>query len=156
MPDHEVIRLSESDAGEILTLQRAAFVEPAIAHQDLALPPLVRTLEQVVQDLRDPATLRLGIRLGGRLVASVRLQFCGQSVELGRLMVAPDLQGRGLGTSLLYAVDRYLPGEALRVDLFTGEHSVASIRLYQRMGYVEVRRESAGAYDLVYMSRHVR
>ena len=33
--------------------------------------------------------------------------------------------------------------------MFTGEKSTANIRLYERMGYVEDRRASAGAYDMV-------
>ncbi|HEY3690264.1 MAG TPA: hypothetical protein VGL46_08160 [Pseudonocardiaceae bacterium] len=36
--------------------------------------------------------------------------------------------------------------------LFTGEHSVANQRLYQRHGYVEDHRTVAGDYQLVYMT----
>ncbi len=146
-------RLTVDDAGEVLTLQRAAYVSEAILHDDLSLPPLVQTLEQLVAELADAVVVGLGIRRQGRLVAAVRLRACGSVAELGRLTVAPDLQGRGLGTTLLSAVDDYLPAEVDRVELFTGEHSIGNIRLYSRMGYSEVRRQNLGAYDLVFMSR---
>lgn len=149
----EVVRLSVADAGEIFTLQRAAYVSEAIRHDDLALPPLVQTLGQLVAELGDPDVIALGIRHGSRLVASVRLAVRGTTAELGRLIVAPDLQGRGLGTRLLAFVDEALPDAVERVELFTGERSVDTIRLYERMGYVEDHRSSAGHYDLVFMSR---
>ncbi len=150
-----VISLSAEDAGEVLTLQRAAYVTEAIRYDDLSLPPLIQTLEQLTDELRDPAVVKLGIRNEGRLVASVRLRLRGSVAQLGRLIVAPDLQGQGLGTRLLTAVDGYLPSEIDHIELFTGERSLDNIRLYERNGYSETRREGAGRYDLVFMARRV-
>ncbi len=150
-----VRRLTASDAGEVLTLQRAAYVSEAIAHDDLALPPLVQTLDDLRAELADENVIGLGIRRGGRLVAAVRLRIRGRLAELGRLTVVPDLQGGGLGSRLLATIDDELPPGVDRVELFTGERSAANLRLYRRMGYVEDRRVNAGAYDLVFLSRAV-
>lgn len=150
---HEPQILTPSHAGELLTLQRAAFVTEAIAHNDLTLPPLRETLDEVAAQLAAPDVIVLGIQDEGRLVASVRLHIVDEAAELGRLMVAPDRQGHGLGTRLIQAVDAHLPPQVRRVDLFTGEKSVGNIRLYEREGFVEIRRESIGAYNLVHMSR---
>ncbi|MFT4125744.1 MAG: GNAT family N-acetyltransferase [Gordonia sp. (in: high G+C Gram-positive bacteria)] len=148
-----VVRLTSRDAGEVLTLQRAAYVSEAILHDDLTLPPLVQTLAEVETELADPAVVGLGIRVDARLVAAVRLCIRGNVAELGRLTVVPDRQGQGLGSRLLATIDSRLPTGVDRVELFTGERSLANIRLYGRMGYVETRRENAGDYDLVFMSR---
>ncbi|WP_244882659.1 GNAT family N-acetyltransferase [Gordonia desulfuricans] len=151
----DVVRLGPDDAGEILTLQRAAYVSEAILHDDLTLPPLVQTLDELTAELSDPDVTALGIRRDGRLVAAVRLRTRGDTAELGRLTVVPDLQGNGLGTRLLTAIDDHLPEEIDRVELFTGERSVANIGLYRRLGYIETRRERIGDYHLVFMCRRV-
>lgn len=149
----DVVRLSVADAGELLTLQRAAYVPQAILHDDLSLPPLTQTFEQLITELQDAAVIALGIRIGGRLIGSVRLRIRGSTAELGRLIVAPDLQGGGIGTRLLAAAAEQTPPGVARIELFTGERSLDNIRLYERNGYSETRRESAGNYDLVFMAR---
>jgi len=149
----ELVRLGPDDAGELLTLQRAAYLSEARSHNDLDLPPLLETLAEVEAQLGDAAVTALGLRLNGRLVGSVRVRPRGATAELGRLVVAPDLQGRGLGTRLLTSVDAVLPPTVERVELFTGEHSHTNLRLYQRHGYVEFDRRPAGGYDLVFLSR---
>ena len=149
----ELVRLGPEDAGELMTLQRAAYLSEARSHNDLDLPPLVETLSEVEAQLDDAAVIALGLRLTGRLVGSVRVRLRGETAEVGRLVVAPDLQGRGLGTRLLTCVDDVLPVGVRRLELFTGEHSHANLRLYQRHGYVEFDRRPAGHYDLVFLSR---
>lgn len=151
--DHATIRLTPADAGEILTLQRAAYLTEARLHSDYEIPALTQSLAELTEELGDPRTIALGIRDGGRLVASVRLAVRGTAAELGRLTVVPDRQGQGLGTRLLAAVDGALPDAVERIELFTGENSAANLRLYSRMGYTEDRRQNVGTYDLVFMSR---
>lgn len=148
-----VLRLDASVAGELLTLQRAAYVSEAQIYDDARLPPLTQTLEEVVEELEDSRVPALGIRAGTRLVAAVRLLVRGEVADLGRLIVAPDLQGRGVGTQLLTSVDAWLPGEVNRIELFTGDRSVANLRLYERAGFRECDRRSAGSYDLVFLAR---
>ncbi|EOM76181.1 GNAT family N-acetyltransferase [Rhodococcus rhodnii] len=151
----EISRLGVSDAGEILTLQRAAFVAEAQLHDDLALPALTQTMDELLADLANPAVIVLGIRVVGRLVASARIHVRGDVADLGRLMVVPDLQGRGLGSRLLKAVDSVLPDSVRGVELFTGSRSVGNLRLYRRFGFRETGRESAGHYDVVAMRRDI-
>jgi predicted GNAT family N-acyltransferase len=92
------LRLGADDVGEMLTLQRAAYVTEAQAHGDLAMPPLVQTLEELRAELAEPAVTGWGFRADGRLVAGVRVRLTGPaSAEIGRLVVAPDRQGAGLG-----------------------------------------------------------
>jgi GNAT superfamily N-acetyltransferase len=149
----ELVRLSASDVGEMLTLQRAAYVTEAQAHQDIALPPLVQSLDELAVELRDPRVLALGLREGARLVAAIRVRVEGKVAELCRLVVAPDRQGRGLGSRLLRHAEQEVAERVQLLRLFTGEYSFANQRLYQRHGYVEDHRTVAGDYQLVHMTK---
>jgi ribosomal protein S18 acetylase RimI-like enzyme len=149
----EPVRLGLPDAGELLTLQRAAYVPVARAHCTFDLPPLLETTEQIHAVLRDPACLAWGLRAEGRLVAGVRIRVSGAVGEIGRLIVAPDQQGRGLGSSLLLAAEERLPRGVTILRLFTGEHSPGPLRLYPRLGYRETHRSPEGHYRLVHFEK---
>lgn len=153
-----MIVLTAADAGEVLTLQRAAYVTEARAHGDLALPPLTQPLADLEAELRDPDVRAHGYRDdAGRLVAAVRIRVdaAAGAAYVGRLTVVPDLQGQGLGSGLLTEAEASLPGEITQVRLFTGERSAGNLRLYARLGYDESHREATPAgYDLVHMVKH--
>jgi ribosomal protein S18 acetylase RimI-like enzyme len=92
---------------------------------------------------------------GSRLVGAVRTRERDGVLHVGRLVVAPDLQGRGIGTRLLLAAERSttLP----RAALFTGARSTASLRLYRRHGYVETAREPVRpGLELVHLVKELR
>lgn len=147
------VRLGCADAGEILTLQRAAYVTEAQLHKDVNLPPLTQTLTELVAEIEDPRVTVLGYREASRLLASTRIEIHQDLAQLRRTAVAPDQQGRGLGTALLKWAERLLPASVSAIELFTGEYSEANLRLYRRLGYEEVRRSSVGAYSLVHMQK---
>lgn len=141
--------LSDADAGEILTLQRAAYLSEARLHRDFDLPPLTQSLDNLRDELARTDVVALGVREGPRLLGAVRLRRTGATVELGRLTVVPDRQGKGIGTFLLRAAETAFP-DVDEIRLFTGEHSAANIRLYERHGYAETLRTPAGGYALVH------
>lgn len=147
--------LDVAHAGEVLTLQRAAYVPEARRYRDPELPPLVQTLEEVRTELGRADVVGLGVWDGGRLVGSVRLRVDGAVAHLGRLVVAPDRQGEGIGSDLLAACERVLPPEVGEIRLFTGSRSEATIRLYERVGYVRQYQTPAGTHDLVHLTKHL-
>lgn len=151
-------RLSPQDAGEVLTLQRAAYVTEAQAHADMNLPPLRQSLAELVTELSDPHVLAVGWRdSSGRLVAAVRVRFgapVARVAQIGRLTVVPDRQGQQLGTRLLSAIEDQLPDSVTELRLFTGERSEGNLRLYRRLGYSEISRTDTGAgYRLVHLHK---
>jgi ribosomal protein S18 acetylase RimI-like enzyme len=150
--------LDVEDAGELLTLQGAAYVAEAQAHDDPRLPPLLETLAEVRAELRSETTTVLGIRDRERLVATVRLRHdpaAPDTAEIARLAVAPDRQGEGLGTRLLGEAEHHLRAEVTTLALFTGEHSHGNLRLYERHGYTETHRTPAGTHQLVHMRKRI-
>ncbi|GAA3313992.1 hypothetical protein GCM10020219_027190 [Nonomuraea dietziae] len=73
-------------------------------------------------------------------MGAVRGQLAGTTCLVGRLVVAPDAQGRGIGRALLEALHEQVP-QAQAFDLFTGHLSEGNLRLYRRLGYKETHRE---------------
>jgi tRNA (guanine37-N1)-methyltransferase len=126
-----------ADAGELLTLQRACWVQEGMANDTWTVPALNESLDQVRSDFADWTTLVL--RSHGRLVGSVRARMRGEGAErewfVGRLMVAPDLQGHGIGRWLLERMEEAAPADARWLGLVTGAHSEENLRRYRRAGY---------------------
>ncbi len=152
---NDVVRLTAADAGELLTLQRAAYVPEAQHYRDPDLPPLTETLDELRAALTSPDVVALGIRDAGRLVAAVRLRFADDVAHLGRLVVVPDLQGQGLGSRLLRACEDALPAGIGEIRLFTGSDSGPTVRLYERFGYVRERETDAGTHRLVHLVKRI-
>lgn len=152
----EIIRLTAADAGEALTLLRAAYVTEAQRYQDPNLPPLTQPLSELTTALAASEVIALGIRDAGRLVAAVQLRIDGPVAHLGRLVVAPDRQGQGLGSTLLRACEDALPGEVEQIRIFTGSRSEPTIRLYERFGYRPTRITHASTHDVVHMAKALR
>ncbi|GAA1822430.1 GNAT family N-acetyltransferase [Agromyces salentinus] len=145
----DLVKLTPAAAGEVMTLQRAAYATEAQIYGDPFLPALTQSLTQVEQELKG---FSIGMRLGARLVGAVRWTVESGVAHIGRLTVAPDMQGRGLGTRLLRAAEEASDAQAF--ELFTGHLSEANVRLYQREGYLLTRREALReGVDLVYLRK---
>ena len=128
-----------ADAGQLLVLQRACWVAEAQDNERLFLPALTETLEDVAAGLRpgSPWTTWM-LWAGPRLVGSVRARregTAGETWDIGRLMVAEDLRGRGLGRKLLDHIESVAPDDVTAYTLFTGAHSAGNLRRYRRAGY---------------------
>lgn len=129
---------SVEDAEDILTLQRLAYESEASFYGDWSIPPLTQTIQSLREDLASSLVLKASA--GVRIVGSVRAKVEEGTCLIGRLIVHPDHQGRGIGSRLLRAIEGAFP-ESDRFELFTGSDSEATIRLYERHGYVVTRTE---------------
>lgn len=142
--------IQPSDAGEVLTVQRAAFASESIIYGDPAMPPMVQTLEELDAELR---TARGWVaRIGGRLVGAIRVREDEDAdlLLIGRLAIAPDMQGSGIGRALLEAAEQH--SHAAEAELFTGVRSEANIRLYESCGYRRTQRVG----DEIYLRKALR
>ena len=126
-------RASPVDAPELLVLQRCCWVDEAIANDTLDIGALHETLDDVRAWLDDWTTWC--VRSAGRLVGAVRARQEGSSWEIGRLMVAPDLAGRGLGGWLLRLAEAQAPADVESITVFTGSRSARNIAMYERAGF---------------------
>jgi len=126
---------TSSDAGELLVLQRACWMQEALDNDSFEIPALHEDLDTVRAGIAQWHTWLL--RRDGRLIGSVRAQLDGDTWDIGRLMAAPDLAGHGLGRMLLEHAERQAPDGVARYRLFTGAGSARNLRLYRAAGYVE-------------------
>jgi len=127
------------DASEILALQRLAYQSEAKLYSDWSLPPLTQTLASLIDEFGESLVLKA--MLGARIVGSVRARLDRGTCLIGRLIVHPELQGQGIGSRLLRAIEARFE-QALRFELFTGSKSEGNIRLYERHGYVIIRTQT--------------
>jgi len=140
------------DAGEVLTLQRAAFVSEAQIYGTVDMPVFTQTLDEVRAELDD----NLGVVAvdGARIVGAARAKADGTLLLIGRIAIAPDQQGGGIGSQLLAAVEaRGRDAGCTEAELFTGSLSEANLRLYERAGYRECDRVPGEGSDQVFLRR---
>ncbi|TWG98385.1 tRNA (guanine37-N1)-methyltransferase [Nocardioides sp. J9] len=128
-----IVRAVPGDAGELLTLQRACWVQEALDNDTLDIPALHESLDDIVAWMQEWDTWV--VRRAGRLVGAVRGKMEGDAWDIGRIMVAPDLQGSGLGRALLDHIQAVAPEQATSYLLFTGEGSARNQRMYRKAGF---------------------
>jgi tRNA (guanine37-N1)-methyltransferase len=133
LDDVELRTVRPGDAGELLTLQRACWVQETWSNPGLEIDALTETLDDVRTWISEGTTLVA--RSAGRLVGAVRGRQHGTSWDIGRLMVAPDLQGRGLGRTLLERIVDLAPPGTTELELFTGAGSTRNQRMYKKAGF---------------------
>jgi GNAT superfamily N-acetyltransferase len=153
--DIQIRPIRADDAGEVLTLQRAAFVQEALIYGDPDMPPLTQTLEELTAELHE----NLGrVALDGtRIVGAARARLDETLLLIGRIAIAPDQQGAGIGSQLLAAVEESgRQAGATEAELFTGSLSEANIRLYEREGYRETQRVPGdGGVDQIFLRKRL-
>jgi tRNA (guanine37-N1)-methyltransferase len=145
--DVEVRRVEPGDAGELLTLQRACWLQEQQANPGVPIPALEESLEDLRAWIAHDTVLVA--RSHGRLVGAVRASPHDQTWHIGRLMVAPDVQGSGLGRRLLAEVETLAPEEVTSYSLFTGAGSKRNQRLYKKAGYRLAGSPSTGVVSMV-------
>ncbi len=148
------VRATDADAGEVMTLQRAAFVTEAQLYGDPEVGPLVETQAEVRAAI-DSSTVLVG-RIGPRMVATGRVAIRERVGHIGRLSVAPDLQGQGIGRALLRALETACAGSVDAFVLFTGERTTWNLHLYHSAGYLDTHTQHVrGALTFVHMRKAV-
>ncbi|MEU0753819.1 bifunctional NAD(P)H-dependent oxidoreductase/GNAT family N-acetyltransferase [Streptomyces albogriseolus] len=147
LPGSYVRRLGPDDAAEVTVLQRCCWLEEALVNDTLDIPALHESPDDVRAWLAEwDAT---GLWRDGRLLGMVRTRRDGDDLHIGRLGVAPDLRGLGVGRWLLGLAESAAEG-CHRALLTTGAASHRNLALYRRQGYVMLPgARDDGAVDLV-------
>jgi len=151
-PGLQIGPASRADAPTILQLQRLAYQSEARTYSDWSLPPLVETLNQLQREF-DVSTVLKAV-LDDVLVGAVRAQWAAHGrCSVGRLIVRPDLQSRGIGRALMRRIEAEFPA-AEWFELFTGSRSLRNLRLYETLGYRRFRSKTvSNQLTLVWMEK---
>ncbi len=139
------------DLKEILELQYLAFQSEAILNNDFSIAPLHQTLEEVQEEFRSGTILKAA--QDGTIIGSVRGLVSGNRLLIGKLIVHPDHQGKGIGTKLLQAIESAYP--TLGYELFTSNRSEKNLKLYERQGYKRfMEKKLSPALTFIYLEKN--
>jgi GNAT superfamily N-acetyltransferase len=146
-----IVQAEIGDAKEILDLQKIAYQSEAELYKNYTIPPLTQTLEEIRTDFEKQTFFKALIE--GKIIGSVRAFMEEESCFIGRLIVHPDFQNRGVGTKLMNAIENYF-SKTKRFELFTGHRSEKNISFYQKSGYQTFRTQPINRdLSLLYMEK---
>ena len=149
-----ILKAKPADLGVILALQYRAYRSEARLLNDDKIPPLMQTLGDVEKEYREGIVLK-AVDEVGVIIGSVRAREEGDTLHIGKLMVLPEKQGRGIGTQLLVAIEKSCPKP--RYELFTSNISIRNLKLYEGLGYRRFREEQVTPeLKFVYMEKTVK
>ena len=129
------------DLQTILELQKLCYEENAERYNDFNIPPMVQTLEQI-QDEFDVNVI-LKAEDESKIVGSVRAYENDDVCYIGRLIVHPDSQNKGVGAKLMAAIESKFPTVS-KYELFTGYKDKKNLYFYGKLGYIFFREENMG------------
>ncbi|MDR3196846.1 MAG: GNAT family N-acetyltransferase [Planctomycetaceae bacterium] len=104
----EIKKTTFEDLPKILKLQKTAYLSEAKLLNDYSIPPLTQTLEELEKEFSQNIILKQEDEKNGELISSVRYREENNRVYIGKLMVHPDYQNRGIATNLLATVETFL------------------------------------------------
>ena len=120
-------KAQKEDLEKILELQYLAYQSEAKLFGNMDIPPLKQTIEEVYDEFHKGIILK-AVDEEGLIIGSVRAYQENGTVYIGKLMVHPKMQKKGIGTKLLLEIENVYPNE--RYELFTSTKSINNIRLY--------------------------
>lgn len=145
-----ITQAEREDLDAILALQYLAYQSEARLLNNSSIPPLRQTIAELVDEFDRGIVLKAVER--GVIIGSVRARTEGNAVLIGKLIVDPAFQGRGIGTQLLRSIEQACP--SARYELFTSSKSEKNIRLYERAGYHRFEEKTIGAdLTLVFLEK---
>ena len=145
-------KAQKEDLKEILELQYLAYQSEAKLFENTDIPPLKQTIEEVYDEFQKGIILK-EVDDKGVIIGSVRAYQKGRTVYIGKLIVHPKMQKKGIGTKLLLEIENEYPKQ--RYELFTSTKSIDNIRLYERLGY-KIFKEELVSQELqfVYLQKY--
>ena len=123
---------SHKDLEELYQLQKIAFESEAEMIGSRNIPALLESYEEFERDF-DNWIVVIKRDSQGKIMASARYFKKNDTIEVGRLMVAPSFRNQGLAFSIMKNVEDHSRGS--KFELFTCTRSWINIRLYEKLGY---------------------
>jgi ribosomal protein S18 acetylase RimI-like enzyme len=133
-----IAEATPDDLEGILKLQYLCYQIEAERYDFWTIPALTQSLASLAEDLRTKPVLVA--RIGGEVVGSVRGGRSGDDFHIGRLVVHPRVQRRGLGGRLLREIEARA-GDVRRFESYTGYRSTEFLAVFTGSGYRPFREE---------------
>ena len=146
----KLMKAELSDMEAILQLQYTAYQSEAELVGDYTIQPLTQTIDEITNEFNKGVILKAVIN--GTIIGSVRAYADDDTVYVGKLIVRPDHQGKGIGKRLLAAIESKIHRK--RFELFTSSKNERNLGLYEKSGYKRCREETSEAGIIfVYMEK---
>lgn len=140
------------DLDEILALQKLCYQSEAALIDDYTIPPLLQTIDDLNAEFLYMKVLKITVE--NRIISSVRAFEKNGTAYIGKLIVDPAYQNKGIGSKLLSAVETLF--DVNRYELFTGFKSERNLHVYNKAGYKEFCRETVNdKLTIVYLEKIV-
>ncbi len=139
-PDYtSIVVAKRENLDDVLKLQKVAYKQEAEIYNDFTIQPLLQDLDAVILEWQN-GTILLAIN-NGQIVGSVRGMNYNGRCKIGKLIVKPNFQNRGIGKLLLREIEKSFEN-CSAYELFTGHRSEKNLSLYQRSGYLVFKEET--------------
>jgi len=145
-----IVKAEYSDLSEILQLQHLAFQSEAILLNNEKIPPLLQTLQELEEEYSRGVILK-AVDTEDKIVGSVRGHVERNTLYIGKLIVHPTVQNRGIGRKLLDEIERLYP--RLRYEIFTSSKSSRTLKMYEKRGYRQFKEKIISDIMIVYMEK---
>jgi ribosomal protein S18 acetylase RimI-like enzyme len=131
-------RATFEDLEDILSLQKICYVSEAQIINNYSIQPLTQKLSDIQKEFESNIILKAVEN--GEIIGSVRAYEEGDTCHIGKVIVRPDFQNKGIGSKLLADIEKTF-SHCRRYELFTGLKSGKNIYLYEKHGYKKFKTE---------------
>lgn len=153
-PEINIEKAKLEDLPAILALQKLAFRSEAEIYKDYTLPPLLQDENSILKEFENGTILKA--TSDNKIVGSVRACQNEEICLIGKLVVAPEARGKGIGKRLMHAIEKsFSTSEKYKIS--TGHKSERNLKLYEKLGYKVVGTEPiTSALSLVKMEKTLK
>jgi SAM-dependent methyltransferase/GNAT superfamily N-acetyltransferase len=147
----DIYPAGKSDLEEILALQKKCYISEAQIIDDYDIAPLKQTLESINEEFKSNVILKAVS--SSQIIGSIRAYKTGNTCYIGKIIVDPAYQNKGLGKRLLKTIEDIFSG-CEYYELFTGFKSEKNLYIYNATGYKEFKREKVNEkLTIVYLNK---
>jgi GNAT superfamily N-acetyltransferase len=147
----EIINAQIDDLSVILDLQKRCYNENALRYNDFNIAPLTQTIDELEREHTNCLILK-AVELS-KIVGSIRAFEKDETCYIGRVIVHPDYQNKGIGKKMMIDIEKMFPN-VKRYELFTGFHDDKNLYFYNTLGYKQFKQVKINAdIEMVYLEK---
>lgn len=137
----EIRNTEFNDLHSILELQKLCYQENAKRYNDYGIPPLLQTIEELEDEFNNSVILKAVDQ--SEIIGSIRAYEKNRICFIGRVIVHPDRQNKGIGKKMMIEIESRFP-KVVKYELFTGYKDEKNIYFYGKLGYKIFKEENHG------------
>jgi ribosomal protein S18 acetylase RimI-like enzyme len=143
----KIQRADIEDASEILALQKLAYISEAENLGDYSIQPLTQTLDSLEKEFHRYLVLKYVFE--GKIIGSIRANEKEGTCYIGKLMVHPEYQNKGIGKALVREIENVFGN--VRYELFTSSQSIKNVSFYEKFGFRGYKTEKLATEETIFV-----